>query len=195
MRGVLRVEGAWIHGAVAASGARPRSLPSWPPAGPGPQRARAGRTARPEHLVTVADLDDDGFRLPRQTPAAEDGQPFTCGGCHGPTGTRNLVGALELGVCLTGCAGFWVNDGRCGGTAGVLDAVPTQAPATGHPHGRVFADGRASIASRGRSRTVRAAAGACMTTGSTARNSTREWAGCTAPPPRGGAVPLPAGPW
>ena len=122
-----------------------------------------------EHLVSLADLGDGAFRLPLQIPAAEDRETFSYGWCHGPTGTMNLFGALELlGVdavagrtpaewrarCVRSLAtsglpdrlhpGFWDNDGRCCGTAGVLDAVLTHAQATGDPAHLGFADRLAS---------------------------------------------------
>ena len=122
-----------------------------------------------EQVVALADLDHDGFRLPLQVPPAEDREPFTYGWCHGPTGTINLFGALELaGVDTVAGAplrewrdrcvrslersglpdrlrpGFWDNDGRCCGTAGVLDAVLTHAQATGDPTHLGFADRLAS---------------------------------------------------
>jgi len=122
-----------------------------------------------EHLVTLADIDDGGFRLPLQIPPAEGREAFAYGWCHGPAGTINLFGALELaGVdavagtsttewrarCVRSLEssglparlrpGFWDNDGRCCGTAGVLDAVLTHAQATGDAACLAFADRLAS---------------------------------------------------
>lgn len=118
-----------------------------------------------EHLVAMADLDDAGFRLPLQVPPAEDREPYAYGWCHGPTGTAQLFGALALcgvvSVAGHSCTelmdradrsvrtsglptrvrpGFWDNDGRCCGTAGVLDATLDRAQATGDPAHLVFAD-------------------------------------------------------
>jgi lantibiotic modifying enzyme len=118
-----------------------------------------------EHLVAVADLDDAGFRLPLQVPPADDSEPYAYGWCHGPTGTAHLFGALALAgvtsVAGRSCAewmdraarsiqasglparlrpGFWDNDGRCCGTAGVLDATLNRAQATGDATHLAFAD-------------------------------------------------------
>ena len=101
-----------------------------------------------EHLVALADLADDGFLLPTTDPHRNpDVEPVTFTWCHGPTGTSYLFPALEqagvdrvAGVlveewwqrCLRSVMtsgipervrpGFWDNDGRCCGTAGVGDA-------------------------------------------------------------------------
>ncbi len=109
-----------------------------------------------QHLVALADLDDAGFRLPLQVPQAEDREPYAYGWCHGPTGTAQLFGALALAgvtsVAGRSCTewmdraarsvqasglptrlrpGFWDNDGRCCGTAGVLNATLNRAQGTG----------------------------------------------------------------
>ena len=101
-----------------------------------------------EHLVDMADLGGDGFRLPMRVPQGPDHETYGYGWCHGPTGTAMMFGALGLaGVESVGgrpCAewidraarsvrdsglpartrpGFWDNDGRCCGTAGVLEAT------------------------------------------------------------------------
>jgi hypothetical protein len=101
-----------------------------------------------EHLVTLGVIDDKGFRVPRVIPWSErHGDEFTYNWCHGGAGTALLFSALEYaGVgqvareppltwrrrCLDGVRysgiperlhpGFWDNDGRCCGTAGVGDA-------------------------------------------------------------------------
>ena len=97
-----------------------------------------------EHLVTLADTSDAGFEAPIQIPAPPDREPVTYTWCHGPTGTSLLFLALHrAGVdevagestlswhrrCLHSVRtsglparlrpGFWDNDGRCCGTAGV----------------------------------------------------------------------------
>ncbi len=97
-----------------------------------------------EHLVTLADTTEDGFVVPRQLPPQEGMDLVTFTWCHGPTGTAGLFVALErAGVesvagappaewfdrCLRSLRasgiperrypGFWDNDGRCCGTAGV----------------------------------------------------------------------------
>jgi hypothetical protein len=100
-----------------------------------------------EHLVTLADTAGDGFVVPRTIPNNKpDQDDVTFTWCHGPTGTSLLFRALEgAGVdvvagespsswhrrCLHAVRtsglpdrvypGFWDNDGRCCGTAGVGD--------------------------------------------------------------------------
>ncbi|HET7900494.1 MAG TPA: lanthionine synthetase LanC family protein [Candidatus Nanopelagicales bacterium] len=104
------------------------------------------------HLLGLADLSADGFVLPMVIPPQEDRERVTFGWCHGPTGTSYLFAALaHAGVesvdgfatadlrarCIRAVMasgvparvrpGFWDNDGRCCGTAGVgemlLDAA------------------------------------------------------------------------
>jgi lantibiotic modifying enzyme len=101
-----------------------------------------------EHLVTLGINDDKGFRVPRVIPWAErHGDEYTFNWCHGGAGTALTFSALEYaGVpsiagttpgtwrqrCLDSVRysgiperlhpGFWDNDGRCCGTAGVGDA-------------------------------------------------------------------------
>ena len=129
-----------------------------------PELLELGRLGA-EHLVSLADTSGDGFRVPLQIPAADGLEDFSYGWCHGPTGTANLFGALGLAgvtdvagqsptawraaaartVCSSGLPerrydGFWDNDGRCCGTAGVLDAVLNLAQSTGDPEHLVFAD-------------------------------------------------------
>lgn len=111
------------------------------------------------HLLTVGSLDDDGFTVPLAIPlphAELELDPVTYTWCHGPAGTSYLFAALaQAGVtevagqdvaelrqrCLHSIVnaavprrlrpGFWDNDGRCCGTAGVgealLDAVQDNA--------------------------------------------------------------------
>jgi lantibiotic modifying enzyme len=118
-----------------------------------------------EQLVSLADTSGDGFRAPLQIPAAEGYEQFSYGWCHGPTGTANLFGALELarvkevggrtptawraaaartlassGLPERRYDGFWDNDGRCCGTAGVLDAVLDLVQVTGESEHLAFAN-------------------------------------------------------
>ncbi len=118
-----------------------------------------------EHVVSLADTSGEGFRVPLQIPAAEGYEDFCYGWCHGPTGTANLFGALDLAgvtevagrppaqwraaaaraVYVSGLPerrydGFWDNDGRCCGTAGVLETVLDLAQTTGEPEHLAFAD-------------------------------------------------------
>ena len=99
-----------------------------------------------EHLVTLGDTSDGGFRVPVQVPRPPDAdtEEFAYGWCHGASGTSRLFPALALaGVdevageapaywerrCLHSVRssglperlhpGFWDNDGRCCGTVGV----------------------------------------------------------------------------
>jgi hypothetical protein len=106
------------------------------------EAARSGA----EHLVTLGDTDGGGFVEPHVIPPQPDMDEVTYTWCHGPTGTSLLFTALErAGVdevagetpvqwqrrCLHSIRtsgvperlwpGFWDNDGRCCGTAGVGD--------------------------------------------------------------------------
>lgn len=106
------------------------------------EAARSGA----EHLVTLGDTSEGGFVVPRVIPPRPDLDEVTYTWCHGPTGTSLLFTALErAGVeqvagetpaqwqrrCLHSIRtsgvparlrpGFWDNDGRCCGTAGVGD--------------------------------------------------------------------------
>jgi hypothetical protein len=112
-----------------------------------------------EHFVTLADpgsLAAGGVAVPRRIPHKPDMDEYTWNWCHGPAGTLALFEALDAaGVpdiagepptawvarCLHSLRtsgiperrwpGFWDNDGRCCGTAGVGAAVL--------PHDRDFA--------------------------------------------------------
>jgi len=100
-----------------------------------------------EHLVSLGDVSAQGFVVPRYLPRDyNDQDEITYSWCHGATGTSLLFLALEnAGVsqlagrsslswhrrCLHSVRtsgvpqrlhpGFWDNDGRCCGTAGVGD--------------------------------------------------------------------------
>ena len=100
-----------------------------------------------EHLVTLGDRGAEGFVVPRCIPSdLSDEDEVTYSWCHGATGTSLLFLALDrAGVshvageaplswqrrCLHSVRtsglparrhpGFWDNDGRCCGTAGVGD--------------------------------------------------------------------------
>lgn len=100
-----------------------------------------------EHLITLGVTDSKGFRVARVIPwGPEHGDEFTYNWCHGGAGTSLLFLALDYaGVgevagespltrhrrCLDSVRnsgvperlwpGFWDNDGRCCGTAGVAD--------------------------------------------------------------------------
>jgi hypothetical protein len=103
-----------------------------------------------QHLLAVGSLDDGGFIVPHTIPptTARVVEPVTYTWCHGPTGTSHLfaalahagvteVAGLEVGDLRRRCLhsvltsgvpqrlrpGFWDNDGRCCGTAGVGDVL------------------------------------------------------------------------
>ncbi len=102
-----------------------------------------------QHLLTVGSLADGGFIIPHTLPyASRDVEPVTYTWCHGPAGTSQLFAALAhagvdtvAGLDVTGLRqrclhsilasgipqrlrpGFWDNDGRCCGTAGVGDIL------------------------------------------------------------------------
>ncbi|KRF06923.1 hypothetical protein ASG88_18510 [Nocardioides sp. Soil777] len=134
----------WSHGqagiaAALALASAELGRPAWVEA------ARSGA----EHLVSLGDTSDGGLSVPRYVPhRAIDEEPFALGWCHGASGTSLLFAALEhagvpdvagatpgewRGRCLTTVhtsgiperlrPGFWDNDGRCCGTAGVGDIV------------------------------------------------------------------------
>jgi hypothetical protein len=103
-----------------------------------------------EHLVSLARTEHGGFAAPHFVPMADgrDEEEFAWGWCHGSAGTSLAFSALALaGVdmvagrrvdewhrrCLRSVRrsgipnrlrpGFWDNDGRCCGTAGVGDIM------------------------------------------------------------------------
>jgi len=102
-----------------------------------------------QHLLAVGSLDDGGLIVPHTLPySTRDVEPVTYNWCHGPAGTSQLFAALAAaGVgqvgrwpvgrlrhrCLHSILasgvprrlrpGFWDNDGRCCGTAGVADVL------------------------------------------------------------------------
>jgi hypothetical protein len=111
-----------------------------------------------EHLVTLTVSDDQGLVIPRLVPIREgsDLDPVTYNWCHGPAGTSLLFAALEHAgveqvagespvtwrrrcthsVRTSGLPerlypGFWDNDGRCCGTAGVADVLLDSWQSTG----------------------------------------------------------------
>lgn len=116
------------------------------------------------HLVTLADTADGGFVVPRTIPPAPDMDEVTYTWCHGPTGTSLFFRALEhAGVpdlsgrspaswhrrCLHSTRtsgvparlrpGFWDNDGRCCGTAGVGAVFLDSWHLSGEPDDLAFA--------------------------------------------------------
>jgi hypothetical protein len=109
----------------------------------------AAAAAGAQHLLAVGSLGEDGFVVPHTLPySTRDVEPVTYNWCNGPAGTSQLFAALPLaGVdevaglpvawlrqrCLDAVLasgvparlrpGFWDNDGRCCGTAGVGDIL------------------------------------------------------------------------
>jgi hypothetical protein len=118
-----------------------------------------------EHLVSLGDVSDGGFTVPLSIPAPDPSRadPLSYGWCHGPTGTSLLFVALAragvpevAGEPTTGWytrgrhsvrtsgipdrlrPGFWDNDGRCCGTAGVGDAFLDAYARAGDPADLAF---------------------------------------------------------
>jgi hypothetical protein len=109
----------------------------------------AAAVAGARQLLAIAWLDGGGFVVPHTLPYSHrDVEPVTYSWCHGPAGTSLLFAALtRAGVrkvagfevadlrrrCLRSILasgvphqlrpGFWDNDGRCCGTAGVADVL------------------------------------------------------------------------
>lgn len=130
----------------------------------------AAAAAGARHLLAIAWLDGGGFVVPHTLPySARDVEPVTYSWCHGPAGTSLLFAALALaGVrevagfeptdlrqrCLRSVLnsgvpqrlrpGFWDNDGRCCGTAGVADVLldAAQDPVSGGDPGPLLAGAR-----------------------------------------------------
>ena len=119
-----------------------------------------------EHLVTLGHVSDGGFTVPVQVPRppSSDANDIAFGWCHGASGTSRLFAALALaGVaqvvgdspavwerrCLHSVRtsglparlrpGFWDNDGRCCGTAGVGDVFLDAWQRGGDPDDLAFA--------------------------------------------------------
>jgi hypothetical protein len=91
-----------------------------------------------QHLLAVGSLDDGGFIIPHTLPfSTREVEPVTYTWCHGPTGTSLVFAALADDEMRARCLhsvltsglperlrpGFWDNDGRCCGTAGVGDVL------------------------------------------------------------------------
>jgi lantibiotic modifying enzyme len=118
-----------------------------------------------EHLVTLGWSVGDGFVVPHYVPHGDsDEDEVTYTWCHGPTGTSLLFVALDLtgvgdiagvppltwhrrllaSVRASGIPerlhpGFWDNDGRCCGTAGVGDVFLDSYQRAGDPADLEFA--------------------------------------------------------
>ncbi|WP_426512364.1 lanthionine synthetase LanC family protein [Dactylosporangium sp. McL0621] len=135
------------HGTAGVAAAL--ALAGWP------DPARRGA----EHLLAIADLSGGGFVVEHTIPRSKrEVEPVTYTWCHGPTGTSQLFASLErAGVAAVGghpveelrrrCLhsvltsglperlrpGFWDNDGRCCGTAGVGDVLLDAAQSLADP--------------------------------------------------------------
>ncbi len=97
--------------------------------------------AATRQVLSLADRADGGFRLAHSDPPMPGSDRYPLGWCHGPTGDAQLFRLLssfdqaaEWGDLVDRCwhtvttsglparlrPGFWDNNGRCCGTAGVL---------------------------------------------------------------------------
>jgi lantibiotic modifying enzyme len=102
-----------------------------------------------QHLLALGSVHNDGFIVPHTIPpSTRDVEPVTYTWCHGPAGTSYLFAALShagvaevAGIEVTALRqrclhsiltsgvpqrlrpGFWDNDGRCCGTAGVGEVL------------------------------------------------------------------------
>ena len=141
-----------------------------------------------QHLLTVGSLDENGFIIPHTLPySTRDVEPVTYNWCHGPAGTSQLFAALAaagvdevsgFGVaslrqrCLDAILGsgvparlrpgFWDNDGRCCGTAGVGDVLLDAAQDCGdQARAGVLLRAARTMADAIAERAIRDQAGAC----------------------------------
>ena len=151
----------WSHGLSGIAG-------SLALAGAELDRADLVETARlaAEHLITLGDTADGGFVAPLSIPPVDPvkANPIFYGWCHGPIGTSRLFIALDRAgvgevagqpttswyarglhsVRVSGVPdrlwpGFWDNDGRCCGTAGVGDGFLDSFVRTGEADDLAFA--------------------------------------------------------
>jgi lantibiotic modifying enzyme len=141
-----------------------------------------------EHLLRVGSLDDGGFIVEHTFPRSQrEVEPVTYNWCHGPAGTSQLfaalaragvehVGEYEIGELRRRCLqsvltsgvpqrlrpGFWDNDGRCCGTAGVGDILLDAAQdATDESHADGLLRGTRMMADALVERAIRDETGAC----------------------------------
>jgi lantibiotic modifying enzyme len=140
-----------------------------------------------QHLLAVGSLDDGGLIVPHTLPySTRDVEPVTYNWCHGPAGTSQLFAALAAaGVdqvagwpvtrlrhrCLHSILasgaprrlrpGFWDNDGRCCGTAGVGDVLLDAAQdCAGQAQAEVLLEAARTMADALAERAIRDQAGA-----------------------------------
>jgi hypothetical protein len=141
-----------------------------------------------EHLLRIASLDDGGFVVEHTIPRSRrEVEPVTYNWCHGPAGTSQLfaalaragverVGDVEVGELRRRCLhsvltsgvphrlrpGFWDNDGRCCGTAGVGDILLDAAQdTTDKAYAALLLRGAHAMADALVERAIRDGAGAC----------------------------------
>jgi lantibiotic modifying enzyme len=140
-----------------------------------------------QHLLAAGSLDDGGLIVPHTLPySTRDAEPVTYNWCHGPAGTSQLFAALAAaGVgqvarwpvgqlrhrCLHSILasgvprrlrpGFWDNDGRCCGTAGVADVLLDAAQdCAGHAQSEALLEAACTMADALAERAIRDQAGA-----------------------------------
>lgn len=140
------------------------------------------------HLLSVGSLEDGGFVVPHTIPpSTRDVEPITYTWCHGPAGTSHLFAALSYagvarvdgfdvpdlrqrcfrsiltsGVPQRLRPGFWDNDGRCCGTAGVGDVLLDAAQdATDRPTAEYLLSGAQAMGEALLERAIHSDAGVC----------------------------------
>ncbi len=117
----------------------------------------AARGAR--YLMSIANLDNGGYRVLHYTPEGED--RFYLSWCHGPVGTNRLFyrlwrmsddaewlewmhrgarGIMNSGVPERRTSGFWENISQCGGEAGLGEFFLAFRRATGNADYAAFAE-------------------------------------------------------
>lgn len=154
----------WSHGLAGIAAALADAG-----AGLGRADLLAAATSGAEHLLTLAVPCGAGLVVPRYAPEPlPDEEPWSFGWCHGSAGTSQLFASLQhagvaavagerparwrrrflASVVSSGVPervrpGFWDNDGRCCGTAGVgeifLDAWCDRGPEASAARDLVFA--------------------------------------------------------
>jgi lantibiotic modifying enzyme len=139
-----------------------------------------------DHLLSVGSLEDGGFIVEHTFPRSRrEVEPVTYTWCHGPAGTSLLfaalaragverVGEFDVGELRRRCLhsiltsgvpqrlrpGFWDNDGRCCGTAGVGDVLLDAAQdTTDEPYAELLQRGARTMADALVERAIRDEAG------------------------------------
>ena len=160
----LPAEGRRADAELVARPGRDRRHPRGGGRRPRPPRPGRRRPARYGAPASGGDTSDGGLRFDHRIPGQEGLDTYTYTWCHGPAGTSLLFAALdragvpEVGgrtpydwerACLHSLQvsgiperrhpGFWDNDGRCCGTAGVGDVVRRCGSAAGTTTSSAFA--------------------------------------------------------